>query len=798
MDEQFKKSMRTLELPQILHMLAEHAVCDETKEKIAALLPSSNCAQVRRMIDETEAARDYLRLKGGPPLRNVRDTAPMLRRAEQGGMLNMRELLEIAGLLTATRRLKRYAGEGEGAHTCIDDLFRELAPDKALEDTLLTSILSEEEMADSASPALQDIRRAMRRANTKVRDTLQHIITSPAYSKYLQEAIITQRSGRYVVPVRSEYKGSIQGLTHDVSSSGATFFIEPIQVVELNNELRELQAKEKKEIERILYELTAKVADRSDALLRSYGMLVAIDMAFAKGRFADRLRACVPEIREAGAIELRRARHPLLPAASVVPVSLSLGGAFDTLVVTGPNTGGKTVTLKTIGLLTMMAACGLHIPADDGSAVPVFDGIYADIGDEQSIEQSLSTFSSHMTNIVGILSVLQGRSLVLFDELGAGTDPLEGAALAIAIIERTRGMGAAVAATTHYAELKEFALKTEGVENASCEFDVETLRPTYKLILGIPGKSNAFAISRRLKLPEAVIASAERILDRDSRDFEDVLAVIEKQKQEAEAERTEIRKRLLEAEKAAADAEAARTAVEKEIQAARERATAEARRIVDGAREEVESIVEEMKALRKRAGEENITDELNRARAELRGRLNRAEARSGSGRRPAVRRTEPRQPLKPGDTVQVVGSGTKGTVLTPPDSAGNLTIQAGIMKLTLKAEDVELTANRPDPTVQRYLRSVERKMAEGVSAGSGRTEIDIRGMTADEGLMEVDRLLDHASLVNLPSVTIIHGKGTGALRAAVQKHLRTHAQVKAFRLGTYGEGEMGVTIVELR
>ena len=539
MSELFEKSIRTLELPAVLEKLAAKAVSQAAKDRCLKLTPSTDVEEVLRLLDETDAAKERLGLHGSPSFSGVKDVSAALTRADHGGMLNTRELLDIAGVLTASRRVSDYDAQRQGEETVLDRLFASLHTNKYLEEQIRSAILDEETIADTASSELADIRRKMRLAASKGRQILQRIISSPSYAKVLQEALITQRDGRFVVPVKAECKGSMPGLVHDISSSGATLFVEPMGVVQANNELKELEAREQKEIDRILRQLSAACAAQMENILWDYDILVHLDVIFARAQLSYQLNASRPEVRRRGGVALRRARHPLLDQAKAVPITVELGEQFDTLVITGPNTGGKTVTLKTIGLLCLMAQCGLHIPADSGSAVRVFHRVLADVGDEQSIEQSLSTFSAHMSNIVQILREVDDQSLLLFDELGAGTDPIEGAALAIAIIESARSQGALIAATTHYAELKTFAMTTAGVENASCEFDVQTLRPTYRLLIGIPGKSNAFAISRRLGLDESVIQAAQQQMDSDSVRFEDVLTQLEEKRQRLEKAQAE-------------------------------------------------------------------------------------------------------------------------------------------------------------------------------------------------------------------------------------------------------------------
>ena len=573
MSELFEKSIRVLELPRLLEMLEHHTVSAEAKARARRLTPSDDFGEVNRLLDETDAARKMIMLRGSPAFGGVRDVGESLSRAERGGMLNTRELLDIAGLLTNVRRVQDYYKEDEEG-TVIDKLFLSLHPNRFLEEKITTAILDENEIADAASPELAEIRRHKRAAAAKGRQILQRIISSPSYRNVLQDALITQRGGRFVVPVKAECRGELPGLVHDTSSSGATIFVEPMGVVQANNELKELEAKEEKEIDRILYALSGEAANFSRDILWDYDILVHLDLIFARGELSYRMNAMRPELKKDGSVYLRHARHPLLDPAKAVPIDIELGRSFDTLVITGPNTGGKTVSLKTLGLLCLMTQCGLHIPCDDRSAVSIFSSVLADIGDEQSIEQSLSTFSAHMKNIVQILDEADEHCLILFDELGAGTDPVEGAALAIAVIEQARSQGAKIAATTHYAELKTFAMTTAGVENASCEFDVETLCPTYKLLVGIPGKSNAFAISKRLGLSEAVIEKAKAQMDSESIHFEDVLTQLEQKRQQLEKEKAEVDRLYAQREEDARKAREFRTQMERSKENARSRGQA--------------------------------------------------------------------------------------------------------------------------------------------------------------------------------------------------------------------------------
>ena len=791
MSDLFERSIQILELPQVLEQLAAQAVTEEGKERCRALRPLTDMDDVQRRLDETSAALSMIVLRGSPALSGVRPVAASLQRAEMGGALNTRELLDIAALLRSARSAKEYAaGEGNAAKTCIDHLFASLAPNRFLEDKISGSILSEEEIADAASPELADIRRHIRASASKVRDILQKLISS-SQSKYLQESIITMRSGRYVVPVKSEYKNEVPGLVHDVSGSGGTFFIEPMGVVKTNNELRELQAREEKEIERILRELSAECAAHREDIAQDYDLLVMLDCIFARAKLSGKLRCSSPRLVKRG-IELRRARHPLLDPAKAVPNDLRLGEGFDTLVITGPNTGGKTVTLKTIGLLTLMAQCGLHIPVDDGSAVMVFDHVLADIGDEQSIAQSLSTFSSHMVNIVGILEQCGPGSLILFDELGAGTDPVEGAALAAAVIEESRKRGALVAATTHYAELKVYAMTTPGVENASCEFDVETLAPTYKLLIGVPGKSNAFAISRRLGLPQSIIDQAAARIDAENVRFEDVLTQLDRQRQEMEQERDKARKLRREMEESAKTAREYRERLEKERAKAVEKAQAEARAIIQEARDTADQVFAELNDMRRRQEKEASWQEQNERRAGLRHKLNQAEDALGSG--PDLPAPPPTRPARARDTVELVKMGTKATVIAV-NKDGSLQLQAGILKINAKQDEVRVT--EADDGKKQAAKIVQRAEHKLRSLGAS-PEVDLRGMMTDEAILALDRFLDTAVMAKLTEVTIIHGKGTGAVRKAVREHLKRSRYVKSFRPGRYGEGEDGVTVAELR
>ena len=791
MSELYDKSLLKLELDQVLALLAECAGSEEGKQACLHLRPTFELEDVQAMLNETTAASDLCTRKGNPSFSGVRDVSASLERADRGGSLQPGELLHIAGVLRCTRTIKSYCDEEEKA-TVLDPLFQALTPNKYLEDRISGAILSEEEIADNASPELADIRRHMRIQSSKIKDGLQKIISSPAYAKYLREPIITIRQGRYVVPVKSEHKGDVPGLVHDVSATGSTYFVEPMSAVNANNALRELELKEKKEIERILAELSAEAAAYRENIDLDVRMLTRLDVIFAKARLAYRMRAWAPLMNDQGIIELRNARHPLIDPKTVVPISLHLGKDFDSMIITGPNTGGKTVTLKTIGLLTLMAMCGLHIPAGDGSTLSTFDAILADIGDEQSIAQSLSTFSSHMRTIVDVVAECDNRTLVLFDELGAGTDPAEGAALAIALIEFCRKMGSRVVATTHYAELKLYAMRTAGVINASCEFNVETLQPTYKLLIGIPGKSNAFAISRKLGLSEEILKEASDLVGKSDKDFEDVLSQLEQQRQQMESARMEAEKLRLETEKICKQSEEYSLQLQREKEKAMESARREAQQIIEDARRTANMAAEELKQLRKQLTEGADTTGINQRQAEIRRSLNDAEGKLRTGIQ-EVKRPQPRRDVLVGDTVELLKLGTKASVIAIQKD-GSFLLQAGIMKLTAKPDEVYLLEQEdPYKTKGRPQHSGREMKMAAMS-----TEVDLRGMDTVEAICVLQHYMDGAMRSNLSSVRIIHGKGTGALRSAVQQELKKNKFVKSFRLGVYGEGEDGVTIAEFR
>ena len=792
MSELLEKSIRVLELPRVLELLERHAVSAAAKERARTLTPSTDFDEVRRLLDETDAARGMIALKGSPSFGGVRPVSEALSRAARGGMLGTRELLDIAGLLTGARRAREYLSD-DGEPTAIDNMFRSLRPNRYLEEKISAAIVSEGEIADAASVELADIRRHKRAAAAKGRQILQRIISSPSYKSVLQESIITQRGGRFVVPVKAEFRGQMPGLVHDTSSSGATLFVEPMGVVQANNELKELEAKEEKEIDRILTALSAEAAGFEEDILWDYDVLVHLDLIFARGELSFDMDAMRPELRQNGGVSLRRARHPLLSKDTAVPIDIELGRSFDTLVITGPNTGGKTVSLKTLGLLCLMTQCGLHIPCADRSAVSVFSAVLADIGDEQSIEQSLSTFSAHMTNIVRILDEADGGSLILFDELGAGTDPVEGAALAIAIIEEARARGAKVAATTHYAELKTFAMTTTGVENASCEFDVETLKPTYRLLIGIPGKSNAFAISKRLGLPERVIENAKEQMSGESVRFEDVLTQLEQKRQALEREKEETDRLLARREEDARKAREFRAQMERAKDNARSRGEAEAKRILQDAKDAADATFRELDALKK-AQKKLEAQQINEKRADILHNLN--DAREAVGARDSFKEPLPRpsRPIAAGDLVEIPGTGRQAEVLSV--SGNTLECKAGPLRMKVKADEVRLIED--DERAALTPKNTPKNSGRVLRTASVPRELDIRGMESLEAESVVENYIDSAVMARLETVTIIHGKGTGALRKAVHALLKRNKSVKSFRLGAFGEGEAGVTVVELR
>lgn len=781
-----KKDYIALELDKILQLLAEQTSFEDARQAALSIEPSTGLFEVKELLQETYDAHALSGRFGTPSFGNLHNMTNALRRAQAGAVLTTLELLRCAALLRVIRSVTEWRDKSASIETCLDMRFNALAPHKFLETRITSAILSEEEIADHASPELAAIRRKMAAAAARIREKLDSMIRSSTMQKYLQDSIVTIRSGRYVVPVKAEFRSAVPGLVHDTSSSGATVFIEPMSVVEANNDIRLLKAKEQTEIDRILAELSAELGAYADSVCQSYGILTELNVIFAKVNLAYRMKASLPQMNADGRIVLKNARHPLIPSDKVVPTNIELGVGFDTLVVTGPNTGGKTVSLKTTGLLTLMASCGLMIPAGDNSELSVFDHVLVDIGDEQSIEQSLSTFSAHITNIKRILDTADNKSLVLIDELGAGTDPVEGAALAMSILEQLRHQGAEIASTTHYAELKSYALDTDGVENACCEFDVATLRPTYKLLIGMPGRSNAFAISERLGISAEVVDRAKELVSKENTKFESVVQKLEdsRNKLDRKIAEAEEMKAQIAAEKAKmqADAETARQKQQKELENAR----LQAENIITKARAQVYGVLDELEAIRKK--KEVTAEEKAKLKADIRNMEDAADP-------VAARETEDYQlprPLKPGDSVLIFDIDKKATVLeTGKDS---VLVQAGIIKTRVPVSNLRLLQQEkvtlPKRSVTRTVRSDMKRSAS--------TEVDVRGQVVIDAILDVDKAIDAAVMQGLHQITIIHGKGTGVLRKEIQKHLKTHPSVRSFRLGVFGEGDSGVTVAELK
>lgn len=788
-----EKTLTTLEFNKILNMLSGFAKNDEAKDIIKNLKPSPSLREVEQMLLETDAAVTMSLQYGTPEILRVDSVKASLKRLAVGGGLSITELLNIARILKCARSLKRYTEEQTGI---LSGYFSELSPNKTLEERITSAIVSEDEIADTASPALADIRRKIKRTGAKVKDSLDSMIRSSHYQKFLMDNIVTIRNNRYVVPVKAEHRADVPGIVHDMSSSGGTVFIEPTGVVNANNELHELEIKEKAEIEKILFELSNAAAEVSEQLEYNYETIINIDFIFAKAHLALDMKAVCPKLNDKGEINIIKGRHPLIDRKKIVPVSVSLGRDFDTLIVTGPNTGGKTVVLKTIGLFCLMTQSGLHIPANEESEMPVFEDIFADIGDEQSIEQSLSTFSSHMKNIVHIVSNIKPGTLVLFDELCSGTDPVEGAALATAIIENIRSAGANVVATTHYSELKLYALSTEGIENASCEFDVETLSPTYKLLIGVAGKSNAFAISQKLGLPKYIIDDSKKRLTDENIKFEDIMSKIEENRAHTEKSRYEQESMQREIKALKDELQKERDKLNKKKDKIYDNARAQADKIIKKAQRETEEMLEEINRLRKEKRDKEAVRAMEEVRKELKLK-EKSNVRPKSRQTPGVKSNVNLNTLKLGANVLIIDLNDKGTVLSINKSNGTAVIQVGIMKITSKIDNLLVLEDDKGSKPEGY--SAPKRTSVKVSAErSGRSEVDLRGMTIGEAEVEVDKFLDECVLSGLNEVSLIHGKGTGALRAGLHEYLRHHPHVRKYRLGRFGEGDLGVTIVELK
>ena len=783
-----ERALRVLEFTKIREMLASYALSEFGRKKCLALTPLSDFAEVNRALDETEEAVVALTFLGGHPMTPFDDISEYLALAGKGSTLSQKALLSVAETLRSARAARSALVTDRENTPIITAMASRLQPMRQLEEDITEAILSEDEISDHASPALLDIRRHIRSANDRIREKLNSMAHGAAYSKYLMESIVTVRDGRYVLPVKQEYRQHVPGLVHDQSATGATLFIEPMAVVEMGNELKEWHMKERAEIERILAALSAQVADGGDLIAQNLSILQHLDFAFAKGMLSRELECVRPKMNEAGKINLVRVRHPLINREKVVPCSLWLGDDFTSLIITGPNTGGKTVTLKTLGLMTLMAQSGLHVPGALGTELSTFEEVYADIGDEQSIEQSLSTFSSHMTNIVGIMNAVTPRDLVLFDELGAGTDPTEGAALAQVILDALLKIHVRTAATTHYSELKAYALSTKGVENASVEFDVATLRPTYRLSIGVPGKSNAFEISRRLGLPEYLIDNAKQLLSHDTIRFEDVIANAEYHRQVAEKERQLAEQARQETVQLRNEAERLYKDMEEKREASTRKAKEEARRIMEKAKRESESILYDLKRMKKSA---NVPEhEVNALKKRMEDGI---DSLSEGLSKPTGSFAQPPKTVKIGDIVEITNLNTKGTVLSLPDAKGEVQLQAGILKLKAHLSQLRLVQEKPKAKPVSSVR-----VNTGAMERTVHMSCDVRGMALDEAMAEVDQYLDEAVLAGLNEVTIVHGKGTGILREGLQRYLKTNGHVKSFRRGVYGEGEDGVTIVQLK
>lgn len=785
------KNLYTLEFDKIRELLARHAATDGAKAAARGLEPSDDIDEVRLRQRRTADAKLLAGQKGNPSFSSVKDVSAACERADKGATLTTRELLDCAAVLSCTRSLIDYYKSNKITETSLDEIFERLIPDKEIELRITRSIVAEDMISDDASPALAEIRHSIRKTNSKIADLMQKYTQGGNYSKYLQENIVTTRGGRFVIPVKSEYRSAVPGLVHDTSASGATLFIEPMSVVQANNDLRELQSKEEYEIERILHELSGLVSSVSGVILLNYSNITYLAFVFACSELAYEMKAVEPTVSEKGAVKLERCRHPLI-GEKAVPVTIELGGAWSMLVITGPNTGGKTVSLKTLGLFCMMAQAGLQLPCSSAS-VRVFDDIYSDIGDEQSIEQSLSTFSSHMVGIVDILKCMTDRSLVLFDELGSGTDPVEGAALAMSILEEVLGRGALCAATTHYAELKAFAIERDGVCNACCEFDIETLKPTYKLIIGAPGKSNAFAISERLGLPHSIVERAGGYVDNTSRSFENVIEKLEAERLKLQNERDEAERLRREyesfKEKSEAELRERLAGAEEEARRAREKA----RSIVDSARATGDYILKQLDDAKKAQDKKNFGEVLQNSKKNIRNEVksymdkNREEPEDDGYVLP--------RPLRKGDDVEHRTLGTRGTLLEDPDKKGNVTVQMGILKTKFNVSQLKLLDSVSVGTKEK---TGSEKAYRAAVSRSFKPELDVRGMLGEDACYTVDKYIDEAIVAHVYSVTVIHGKGTGALRNAIWAFLKGDKRIESFRAGQYGEGDYGVTVIDIK
>ncbi len=792
--KEIKRSIRALELDKVLALLSKQASLDDTVELCGEILPEFSLSQVKNSLAKTGDAYNLIARFGAPSFGSAKNVNSYLSNAKAGAGLSPAALLQIGEVLRVIRSVREWKESNAGISTTLDGYFSVLAPNKYFEERIFFCIKNEDEINDNASTTLADIRRKLKNSAANIKSRLEQIIRSPGHAAHLQDAIITQRQGRYVVPVKAEHRSQIPGLVHDTSSSGATLFIEPMSVVEINNEIKVLNSKEKEEIERILAELSAEAAQFADSIITSYNALVELDICFAKANLAYSMKASMPKINDNGKIYLKNARHPLIPKKDVVPITVTLGEDYRVLVITGPNTGGKTVSLKTIGLFSLMACCGLMLPVDDNSEIAVFDGVYADIGDEQSIEQSLSTFSSHMNHIINILQKADQNSLVLFDELCSGTDPVEGAALSTAILTELMTRKTTVVATTHYAELKAFALDTAGVQNACCEFDVETLKPTYRLLLGIPGRSNAFAISKRLGLEDRLVELAEKFVSEDNRRFETIVGQLEQAHIAAEKDKAEINRIKSELEQSRKAAGDRLHEIQVQKDKLMEQARQKANEIIESAREQSNRLLNEIEDLKKQLNKQNSNDMAQKARALAKQTIRGMEKNVDANEKKDDFVAEtPNRPLVAGDRVQVRGFSKEALVDSVSDNGKTIFVVIGSLKTKVSINDVKLIKGGDNKPKTRNVKGITPK-----SQRSASRELDIRGFASDEGVLELDKFLDEAVLAGVETVTIIHGKGTGVLKKAVRAHLKNHPSVAASRPGLYGEGEDGVTIVEIK
>ncbi len=783
---------KSLELHKILEMLCDEASNTRTKEMINELSPIADLDKVKREMKKTEDAFTLSVKYGTPAFTAFKDIRGSLRRASSGASLSLRELLDIGQMLYQVRIISDWYKSAEEKDTSLAELFSSLIPNTYLEDKIKNAIISEDEISDMASHELADIRRKIAQAGVKIRESLDKLVRNSEVQKSLQENIVTIRDGRYVLPVKSEHKGNIPGLVHATSATGSTYFIEPMSVVEANNDIKILKSREKEEIERIIAELSGDCSYCAETLSADYETCAELDLYFAKSNLGAKMKGCIPLISDDGVTELKKARHPLIADDKVVPVDIGLGGDYQALIVTGPNTGGKTVILKTTGLLTAMAMCGLMIPASDGSRVSVFDNILVNIGDQQSIEQSLSTFSSHMSSVVKILEAADEHSLILLDELGSGTDPVEGAALAVSIIEDMIKKGSKLLVTTHYQELKLFAIETKGIENASCEFDTATMQPTYRLIIGSPGKSNAFSISRRLGVPDDIITHAKELVSSENQRFEEVVSALERTRTDLEKQKSELV--LLKNEQAEKTAR-----LEKELDELNdkkagelEKARVQAMRIVESCRMQSDELLNQLEDLKKQQNKVDLANAKSRMKSAM-GKM--YDTANPVQQRERKEYKLPR-PLKRGDKVLIFDIDKMGILASDPDSSGNVFVQAGIMKTKVNISKLRLVENDAKVTVQN--KKISKKGVQSKLQRKTSLELDIRGCAVDEGVHELDMFIDNAVLSGAGMITVIHGKGTGVLRVGIQKHLKSHSSVKSFRAGVFGEGEDGVTVVELK